>query len=149
MWNEHRGERRHQRRQPPQRPLVLVVDGDGDTRDMYCMALASFGFEIDAIADVASTYVRAWQTHPDAIATEIYRAGETTWNVIQELKRNPRTRDIPVVIVTSQDHPDVRERAAREGCSAFLLKPCLPHELAVTLRGVIGFQSDDGISAAR
>jgi two-component system, cell cycle response regulator DivK len=148
VWNENRAERRNGRRQPPHRPLVLIVAGDADTRDTYRMALASFGFEIDAIADVASTYVRAWQTHPDAIATEISE-GEATWNVIQDLKRTPRTRDIPVVVVTSQDYPDVREQAAREGCSAFLLKPFLPDELAMTLRNVIGSQSRDGVPAAR
>jgi two-component system, cell cycle response regulator DivK len=129
-------ERRRTRR-PPERPLVLVVDGNSDTRELYAEALSSFGFEIETVDDVADAYTRAWETHPDIMATEISLSTHIDWKFIQDLKRDPRTRDIPVVIVTSQAQGAVRERAEREGCAAFLVKPCLPDDLATTLRDVL------------
>jgi two-component system cell cycle response regulator DivK len=113
------------------------VDGDGDTRELYGLVLRSLGFETETVGDVADACARAWETHPDAIATEIRLSMDSGWKFIQDLQRDPRTRDIPVVIVTSQDQASVRERAEREGCAAFLLKPCLPDVLATTLRDVL------------
>lgn len=147
MSSENSTERRRAHRQRPQRPVVLLVDSHADTRDLYTMALPSFGFEIVAIEHLADAYARAWQTHPDVIATEIARSTDTCWNVIQDLKRDPRTRDIPVVIVTSHGQRAVREQAAREGCAAFLMKPCLPDHLAATLRDVLSIQPMTGSRA--
>jgi len=139
-------ERRRARR-PPAHPLVLVVDGHADTRELYAEALRSSGFETETVDDVADAYARAWETHPDVIATEIPLSMDTGWKFIQDLQCDPRTRDIPVVVVTSQGQACVRARADQEGCAAFLLKPCLPDVLATTLREVltIRVQVDDRI----
>ena len=59
------------------------------------------------------------------------------WDSIQDVKRDPRTRDIPVVIRTSDARTLARERAQREGCAAFLVKPCLPDQLAGELRNIL------------
>jgi two-component system, cell cycle response regulator DivK len=128
-------ERRRARR-PPQRPLVLLLDGHADTREMYAAALPTFGFEIENADDVADAYRRAWETHPDVVVTEI-ALSEDRWTFIHDLKRDPRTRDIPVVVVTSQGHPCVRARALQEGCKAFLVKPCLPDDLANALGEIL------------
>ena len=123
---------------------MLIVDGHADTRELYVTALASFGIETDAIADVTDAYTRAWTTHPDVVTIEIWHAGEDAWKVIQDLKRDPRTRDIPLVIVTSQAQRAARERAAQEGCAAFLTKPCPVDVLARTLRDVLASQCHRG-----
>jgi len=133
-------ERRRARR-PPEHPLVLVVDGHADTRDLYADGLRSFGFEIETVDDVADGYARAWETHPDVIAAEIPLSMDPGWKFIQDLQGDPRTRDIPVVVVTSDGRGTVRERAEQGGCAAFLLKPCLPDVLATTLRDVLTSRS--------
>jgi CheY-like chemotaxis protein len=129
-------ERRRARRSPAH-PLVLVVDGHADTRELYAEALRSFGFETETVDDVADGYARAWETHPDVIATEVPPSTDTGWKFMQDLQGDPRTRDIPVVVVTSDGRATVREQAEREGCAAVLLKPCLPDVLATTLREVL------------
>lgn len=139
-------ERRRARR-PPEHPLVLVVDGHADTRELYADALRSMGFETETVHDVADAYARAWETHPDVIATEIPFSTEKAWKFIQDLKRGPRTRDIPVVVVTSQGQAYMRARAEDEGCAAFLVKPCLPDDLAIALREV-KTRTHEGHSAA-
>jgi CheY-like chemotaxis protein len=139
---------RRRPRQSPARPLVLIVDSHDDARELNAVALASFGFETETVDDPAHAYARAWATHPDIIAAEVSFPQLDGWVFIQDLKRNPRTRDIPVVVVTSHGETPVRERAEREGCAAFLMKPCLPRDLAMTLRSVLGHTpTHDHISA--
>src|SRR5438105_7288336 len=121
-------------RHPPSRPLVVIIDGHDDTRDLYAQALSELGFEAVAIDDDAHAYERAWESRPDIIVAELTLPHSDGWHLLQRLKSDPRTRSIPVVVVTGQAASEVRERAEREGCAAFLVKPCLPDDLAIQLR---------------
>jgi len=89
------------------------------------------------VADGANAFHHAWTTHPDVIVTEVCLPEPDGWHLIRDVERDARTRNIPVVIVTTDDRTDARIRASQEGCSAFLLKPCLPEDLAETLRQVV------------
>jgi CheY-like chemotaxis protein len=124
-------------RNRPTRPLVLVVDDDDDTRELYVAGLAVFGFEAIDAADCEQAYRRAWDFHPDVVVTDLTLRGGEGWQLIYDLKREPRTRDIPVVLLTDHAAPSLRERAEREGCAGFFVKPCLPDELATELRHVL------------
>jgi CheY-like chemotaxis protein len=128
---------RRRPRQIPSRPLVLVVDDHDDTRDLYVQSLASFGFETIGAADCQQACRRAWEFHPDIVVTDLTLRGGDGWQLIQDLRREARTRDIPVVLLTGHAAPAVRERAEREGCAGFFVKPCLPDELAAELRQVL------------
>jgi CheY-like chemotaxis protein len=128
---------RRRARNPPSRPLVLIIDGHDDTRDLYVEALSGLGFEVIAVDDDAHAYERAWESRPDIIVTELTLPHSDGWHLLQRLKSDPRTRSIPVVVVTGQAAPGVRERAEREACAAFFVKPCLPDKLAIQLRQLI------------
>ena len=88
------------RRPPAARPLVLIVDGHEDTRELYALALRFFGF--DAVTeDGAGPLNRARETHPDIIVTELALPQRDGWTFVDELKRDPQTSAIPVVVLTS------------------------------------------------
>ena len=129
-------DRRHPRGIPA-RPLVLVVDDHDDTRELYIMSLAAFGFEAIEASDCEQAFRHAWQSHPDIVVTDLTLPGGDRWQLVQDLKREARTRDIPVVLLTGHAAPSLRKRAEREGCAAFVAKPCLPDELATELRQVL------------
>jgi len=128
---------RRRPRTPPPRPLVLIVDGHEDTRELYAIALASFQFETATAADAPHAFEHAWQTHPDVIVTEVWFEAFDGWSLVEDLKRDSRTRDIPIVVLTGRVSSSERERANREGCAALLLKPCLPEDLAATMRELL------------
>jgi CheY-like chemotaxis protein len=128
------------RRRPrsiPFRPLVLIVDDHDDTRELYVTSLTALGFEAIAAADCAQASRRAWESRPDIVVTDLTLSGGDGWQLIQDLKHEARTRHIPVVLLTGQADPQLRERADRESCAAFFVKPCLPDELAAELRHVL------------
>jgi len=134
-------DRRHSRNAPT-RPLVLVVEGHDDTRAMYALALSAMGFEVVAAEDGTDAYRRAWEIHPDIIVTDLPMPNYESWQFVQDMKQNPRTRDIPLVAVSSYVQPSRRERTAADGFAAFFPKPCLTDELAACLRQVLNGASD-------
>lgn len=129
-------DRRHPRN-PPTRPLVLVVEGHEDTRAMYALALSALGFEVVVAQDDSDAYRRAWEIHPDIIVTDLPMPNYEDWQFLQALKQDARTRDIPVVAVSGYIDRSLRERAERDGFDAFFPKPCLPDELASRLRHML------------
>jgi two-component system phosphate regulon response regulator PhoB len=140
--------RRHPRK-VPSRPLVLIVDDHDDTRELYVQSLSLLGFEAITASDCAEAGRRAWESHPDIVVTDLTLRGGDRWQLVQELRREARTRDIPIILLTGHATPSLRERAAREGCAAFFVKPCLPDALATELRKVLDRTVDDeGVSAS-
>ena len=122
---------------PPARPLVLLIDGDQDTLALNALALSGMGFELMAAHESGEAFTRAWTHHPDVIVTEL-RLGETSrWDLIERLKAEPRTREIPVVVLIDDGIPAAASRAREAGCTLVLEKPCAPDQLALTLRTVV------------
>jgi CheY-like chemotaxis protein len=128
---------RRRPRNPPTRPLVLVVDDHDDTRELYVQGFVLFGFEAIGAADREEAYRRARDFHPDIVVTDLTLRDGDGWQLVEGLKREPRTRDIPVVVLTGDAAPSLRERAEHQGCAGFFVKPCLPDELATELRHVL------------
>jgi len=133
---------RRRSHKPPTRPFVLIVIDDKDTREMYEFGLSALGFEVKVVGDAAQAYTQAWEAHPDIILTDVSLTGIDGWKLVQDLKDDPRTRDIHVVVLTADAQASVRERALREG-AALLIKPCLPQQLAMELRVLVNRNFSD------
>lgn len=128
---------RRRLRNIPLRPLVLVVDDHDDTRELYIQGLVAFGFDAISAADSEQACRRAWDCHPDIVVTDLTLRGGDGWQLLHDLKREARTREIPIVLLTGYDEPSLRERAQHEGFAGFFVKPCLPDELATGLRNLL------------
>ena len=126
------------RRHPRNRPLVLLVEGHEDTRAMYAFALFAGGFDVVAAQDGPEAYARAWEFHPDVIVADLPTQHQG-WPLLHVLKRDVRTRNIPVVAVSGFGESSQRESAGCE-IAAIFPKPCPPDELAAGLREVISRQ---------
>ena len=140
---------RRRQRNIPSRPLILIVADHDDICEIYAVSLSALGFEAITAGDCMEAGRRAWESRPDIVVTELtFRAGDG-WQLIHDLRGEPRTRDIPIVVLTGSAAPAVRERAQHEGCAAFLVKPCLPDQLAVEVRRVLSGQSiHEGVPAS-
>jgi chemosensory pili system protein ChpA (sensor histidine kinase/response regulator) len=117
--------------------LVLIVDDHDDTRELYVQTLAMCGFEAIGAGDVQEACRQAWESRPDIVVTDLTLRGGNGWQLIQDLHGDARTRDVPIVLVTGHSAASLRERAEREGCAGFFVKPCLPDELATELRNIL------------
>jgi two-component system response regulator HydG len=119
------------------RPVILLVDDDADTLEMYEMGLAYAGFSPIGTTDAASVARQVAALHPDAVVTDLQLHGTTGWNVMQSIKEHSSNRAIPVVLLTGYSSADIDEQAQSLGCAAVLTKPCTPDELGVVLRRVL------------
>jgi two-component system cell cycle response regulator DivK len=121
------------------RPLVLVVDDDQDTRDMYAMFLESSGVAVLTAANVEAAFHAALEHQPQVIITDYLLPGCATGaDLCRRLRDNERTAHIPALVVTGSTRKGDAEAALDAGCADIRLKPYLPDALLNDIREIIG-----------
>src|SRR5688500_6948802 len=113
---------------------VLIVDDHEDTRHMSLLVLQSQGFNASAAAGGDAAFAYACEEQPDVIVTDLAMPAGDGWELIEKLSSDPRTREIPVVMLTACATESVRRRAEERGLAAFFFKPCSPDALAAAMR---------------
>jgi two-component system, cell cycle response regulator DivK len=110
---------------------ILVVDDTADDREMYAEFLAFSGYRLFEAGTGDAAYDIAVERIPDLVITDIRLRGTLGDGIdlTRRLKMDPRTRQVPVIIVSACAFDRDRARAAAAGCDAFLSKPCLPDAL--------------------
>jgi len=124
------------RRSLPDRPLVVLAVDDEETRAAYAYGLAATGFDVTTAGDTTTWRLRA-AGRPSIIVAGVSEEGRDGWMPVQRFKRDPGTRDVPIVAVAAQVGAATRDRARREGCAAVCLNTCTPDVLASGLRAVL------------
>jgi CheY-like chemotaxis protein len=110
----------------PRVPRCIIVDDHGDTRQGYAEFLSAFGFEVRTAADAEELrpLLREWL--PDAIVLDLQLPRTDGWQLTREIKADPRTRDVVIVVVSACVMPAERAAAEAAGCDAFINKPVDP-----------------------
>ena len=116
---------------------ILLVDDQPDQVEMYHLALEHAGFAVADAETGGEAIARAKQLRPDAIVLDVRLPDMSGWDVCNELRKDPMTARIPVIILTAAASPTLARQAAEHGCAAHLLKPCYPDDLTNTIRRVL------------
>jgi CheY-like chemotaxis protein len=121
-------------------PLVLIVDDFADNRGMYVQFLTFSGYRVAEASNGVEAIERALELKPDVIVMDLSLPVMDGWEATRRLKKNPETRDTPVIALTGHALPGHSEGARKAGCDAFLTKPCLPEELAEEIHRTLDAQ---------
>ena len=119
-------------------PLILVVDDYQDAREMYCEYLQFSGFRVAEARNGNEAVAQAFELKPDLILMDLSLPGMDGWEATRVLKADERTRHIPVVALTGHALAGASEGAKKAGCDSFVTKPCLPDDLVVEVRRMLG-----------
>jgi CheY-like chemotaxis protein len=113
------------------KPLVLIADGNCDTRDMYALYLHLVGYSVETATDGREAVIKALALYPDAIVMDLQMPRLDGWRAMREIRGNARTAATPIIVLTGHDFKDyLRHSALAEGAWSYLVKPCLPERLA-------------------
>ncbi|HEX7290917.1 MAG TPA: response regulator, partial [Conexibacter sp.] len=116
------------------RPRVLVADGDEQTLAQTALRLGRAGFEVLVARDGEEAIARALAEHPDVCVIDAMTPKLTGWDVARRLRADPRTCDLPVLLMTAQAP---RRGAAGRDLDGYLPKPCSTHELRSGVRAAL------------
>jgi signal transduction histidine kinase/CheY-like chemotaxis protein len=101
-------------------PTIVVIDDDATVLELMKRYLSKEGFNVLTATNGPEGLELARRHQPVAITTDVMMPGMDGWSVITELKGDPATAHIPIILVTMSDN---REMGMALGVSDYLSKP--------------------------
>jgi DNA-binding response OmpR family regulator len=108
---------------------VLVVDDEEGIRVLCRVNLELEGYEVIDAADGQTALELARSKRPDLVFLDVMMPRMDGWDVLAELKGDPRTANIPVVMLTARTSEEDQLRAWGGGVMEYLAKPFNPQRL--------------------
>ncbi len=116
---------------------VLVVDDDERLRILLRTTLEVIDIEIDEAASVPAAWARIAASRPDVVILDLGLPGPSGLTLCEDLKRDPWTRDIGIVVLTGTDE-GTGSAARTAGADAYLRKPFSPLDLLAVVEKLAG-----------
>lgn len=117
---------------------ILAVDNSRTMRDLLRVALAPRGFEVHLATDGEHALDVLSSLNPDVIITDINMPRLDGFGLIANLRARDDTRRTPIIVLTTESAPDLRERARAAGASGWIVKPFDETKLVAAVRRVAG-----------
>ena len=119
---------------------ILIIDDEDDIREVAALSLESVaGWDVVTASSGAQGLTKAAKEKPDAIVLDVMMPGMDGPTTFLELKKNPATAHIPVLLLTAKVHPTDQKRFAGLGVKAVLFKPFDPMKLSEQISKVLGW----------
>jgi two-component system, OmpR family, alkaline phosphatase synthesis response regulator PhoP len=116
---------------------VLHIDDEAPIRLLSRVNLEAEGMEVIEAANGRTGVQLAKREQPDLILLGVMMPVLDGWQAAEELRKDPETREIPIVFLTAQSRLKDRARGFDLGAVDYILKPFNPEELASRLRGLL------------
>lgn len=120
---------------------VLIIDDEEDIREVAALSLETVaGWEVLLAGSGAAGMARAEEQQPDAILLDVMMPEMDGPTTFRELRANPKTAHIPVILLTAKVQAADQKRFSDLGVSAVMFKPFDPLTLAKEIAQALGWK---------
>lgn len=116
---------------------ILIVEDEQDIADLIGFNLQRAGFEVIKSHDGVDGTETALRERPDLIVLDLMLPGRDGYGVFRELRRDPRTVGIPVIMLTARAQTEDRIQGLEAGADDYLTKPFSPKELLLRVQAIL------------
>lgn len=120
-----------------EKPRIIIVDDDRDTRELLAMALETEGFEVASAANGLRLISSLQLRRPHLILLDVNMSWIDGFELCKAVKKNESFRDIPVIFVSGRGEPEDRRRGIEAGAADYFVKPLDINRLIARLRQLI------------
>jgi DNA-binding response OmpR family regulator len=115
---------------------VLVVDDEEMIRKFLRIYLTKWGFEVREAGDGEQAVEKLNDDDFDLLICDIMMPNMNGWQVLKEVKSNPRTKDIPVIFLTAKDREADIVKGYELGADYYITKPFTKAQLLEGLKSI-------------
>jgi two-component system chemotaxis response regulator CheY len=115
---------------------ILTVDDSRTIRDMLRLTLTGQGYRVVQAEDGLQGLEMLEAEHADVIITDINMPNLDGFGFIERVRADERRRGIPILVLTTESTPAMKDRARAAGATGWIAKPFDPDHLATALRRV-------------
>ncbi|MCF0132985.1 MAG: response regulator transcription factor [Blautia sp.] len=128
--------------------LIYIVEDDSNIQEIECYALKSNGHEVRAFFDCDEFRECLSEILPDLVILDIMLPGEDGLSMLKKLRQDPKTRKLPVIMVTAKSAEIDTVKGLDLGADDYITKPFGIMELTSRVKAIlrrIKPMSDDAI----
>ncbi len=116
---------------------ILIVEDERDIADLIGFNLQRAGYEIIKAHDGVEGTEMALRERPDLILLDLMLPGRDGYSVFRELRRDTRTVNTPVIMLTARAQTEDRIQGLEAGADDYLTKPFSPKELMLRVQAIL------------
>lgn len=116
---------------------ILIADDDPELLSMLSLRYAKHGYHIVEAADGLQALDRARKDRPDLIILDVMMPGKNGWEVAKELKHDPETKHIGILMLTAIGEKVNELTSPLYGADDYLDKPFIFGELDKKIKAVL------------
>jgi DNA-binding response OmpR family regulator len=120
-----------------EKPRIIIVDDDRDTRELLAMALESEGFEVTSAANGLRLISSLQLRRPHLILLDVNMSWIDGFELCKAVKKNESFRDIPVMFVSGRGEPEDRRKGMEAGAADYFVKPLDLNLLLARIRELV------------
>ena len=121
------------------KPFILVVEDDKFLRELLVRKLASEGFDVENAIEAEATFRILGERKPDMILCDLILPGIDGFEILSRIKADPKTADIPVVILSNLGQKEDLDKAMALGAKDFMVKANFTlDEIVTKVHSVVG-----------
>jgi len=113
---------------------ILVVEDQEDNRQILRDLLSSAGYDMSEAENGEEALVAVAKERPDLILMDIQLPIMDGYEATRRIKSDPKTRAIPIIVVTSYALSGDEAKAREAGCDAYVTKPYSPRALLAKIK---------------
>ncbi|MEZ5169760.1 MAG: response regulator [Acidimicrobiia bacterium] len=117
--------------------VIVVADDDPDVAGAIEVNLSLEGYEVHVVSDGVEALDAAFTLEPDLIVLDWLMPRKDGLEVCRELRSDPRTADVPVVLLTAKSQADDKVEGLTSGADDYIVKPFEPSELVARVAGLL------------
>jgi len=117
--------------------LVMVIEDEREIRDLVRYNLERAGYQVVVAGDGEQGLERIFASRPAALVLDLMLPGRNGLEVLRELRDEPATRDLPVLVLTARATEMDKLLGFEHGADDYLTKPFSPRELVARIRALL------------
>jgi signal transduction histidine kinase len=127
---------------PIQGNAILVVEDNQALNFTLCEMLQTHGYTVQSASNGSEALAILAQQPPDLVVSDLLMPEMDGYALVNRIRGNPQTRNLPVIFLTGHDTPENRRRAKESGVIDYLIKPLDEGDLLHTVRVVLKRQAE-------
>ena len=117
---------------------VLLIEDEPNIIEAISFILSRDGWTVHTHTDGETANDRIKATPPDVVILDVMLPGKSGYDILRDLRADPATEGLPVLMLTARGQTRDREMAQQLGASEFMVKQCSNDEVLAQVRALAG-----------
>jgi len=121
---------------------ILIADDEEVIRKFLRIHLSKLGYEVKEATDGAEALKQLGKDDFDLLICDILMPNKDGWQVLKEMRSDPKTKDIPVIVLTAKNEDSDMFQGYDLGANYYMTKPFTKAQLLYGLKLMLGEDSE-------